>query len=39
MLPNSYYVASTLKIVNALKQLDIPFVCGSTPKFLPRLSW
>ena len=28
MLPNSYYVASTLKIVNALKQLGIPFsVC------------
>jgi hypothetical protein len=27
MLPNSYYVASTLKIVDALKQLEIPFVC------------
>ena len=27
MLPNSYYVAATLKIVAALRQLDIPFVC------------
>jgi len=27
MLPNSYYVASTMKIVEVLKQLGIPFVC------------
>ncbi len=27
MLPNSYYVSATLKIVAALKQLNIPFVC------------
>ena len=27
MLPNSYYVASTMKVVQALKQLEIPFVC------------
>jgi hypothetical protein len=27
MLPNSYYVAATMRIVAALKQLGIPFVC------------
>ncbi len=27
MLPNSYYVSSTMRIVEALKQLGIPFVC------------
>jgi predicted Fe-Mo cluster-binding NifX family protein len=27
MLPNSYYIASTMRIVAALKQLGIPFVC------------
>jgi hypothetical protein len=27
MLPNSYYVAATLRIVQVLKQLGIPFVC------------
>jgi hypothetical protein len=27
MLPNSYYVSATMKIVAALRQLDIPFVC------------
>ncbi len=27
MLPNSYYIAATMKMVDALKQLDIPFVC------------
>ena len=27
MLPNSYYITSTMEIVAALKQLGIPFVC------------
>lgn len=27
MLPNSYYVASTMRLVEGLKQLGIPFVC------------
>ncbi len=27
MLPNSYYVAATMRIVEALKKLGIPFVC------------
>jgi len=27
MLPNSYYVSSTMRIVEALKKLGIPFVC------------
>jgi hypothetical protein len=27
MLPNSYYVAATMKIVKDLRQLGIPFVC------------
>jgi hypothetical protein len=27
MLPNSYYVSCALKFADALKQLDIPFVC------------
>ena len=27
MLPNSYYISSTMKIVEALETLDIPFVC------------
>ena len=27
MLPNSYYVSSTMKVVELLQKLDIPFVC------------
>jgi hypothetical protein len=27
MLPNSYYIAATMRIVEALKRLNIPFVC------------
>jgi hypothetical protein len=27
MLPNSYYIGATMQIVEALKQLEIPFVC------------
>jgi hypothetical protein len=27
MLPNSYYIAATMRIVEALKHLDVPFVC------------
>jgi hypothetical protein len=27
MLPNSYYITATMRIVGALKQLGIPFVC------------